>query len=72
MVKKKFDLFEEASSNKLELNRALDTINARFGKGTQTFGSQKRGYSEKNGSIEFERLENYYTHSSDLLTVKCI
>ncbi|MEZ8363119.1 DUF4113 domain-containing protein [Vibrio splendidus] len=70
--KKQFDLFEEASSNKLELNRALDTINARFGKGTLTFGSQKRGYSEQNGSIEFERLENYYTHSSDLLTVKCI
>ena len=70
--KKQFDLFEEPSSNKLELNSALDTINARFGKGTLTFGSQKRSYKEQKGNIQFERLEDYYTDSSDLLTVRCI
>ncbi|MEZ9423512.1 MULTISPECIES: hypothetical protein [Vibrio] len=43
----------------IELNRALETINARFEKGTLTFGSQKGGYSEQGGSIDIPILVTY-------------
>lgn len=69
---KQFDLFEPNFDNKPKLNNTMDTLNARFGKNTISFGSQKRLYREQNGSIEFSRLEDYYTDATDLLRVKCI
>ncbi|EMY6611090.1 DUF4113 domain-containing protein [Vibrio harveyi] len=70
--KKQLDLFNRFD-NKDKLNTAIDSLNARFGKGTIIFGAQKRAYMEREGdSIQYSRLEDYYTDCSDLLRVKCI
>lgn len=69
--RKQFELFD-SFDNKTPLNSALDKLNLRFGKGAIGYASQSRSYREKNGDIEFEELENYYTDIDEILNVQCI
>lgn len=67
---KQWELFNNFD-NKEPLNKALDQLNARFGKGTVKFGSQSRIYNEKHGQVKLEVLEDYYTNVNQMLSVKC-
>lgn len=69
--KKQFELFSNFD-NKTPLNTTLDSLNLRFGKGAIGYASQSKSYREKDGDIEFEELENYYTDINEILTVQCI
>ncbi|CCN40142.1 Nucleotidyltransferase/DNA polymerase involved in DNA repair [Vibrio nigripulchritudo FTn2] len=68
---KQFSLFD-TSDNKPELNSTMDALRSRFGSSAIKFASEKSEYSERQGNITFERLEDYFTDISDLICVKCI
>ncbi|BBM67669.1 DNA polymerase V subunit UmuC (plasmid) [Vibrio alfacsensis] len=68
---KQFSLFDERD-NKPELNAAMDSLRLRFGASAIKFASEKVLYKEKQGSINFERLENYFTDIQDLIEVQCV
>ncbi|OEE38279.1 nucleotidyltransferase [Vibrio genomosp. F10 str. ZF-129] len=68
---KQFELFNDFD-NKESLNTTVDLLNTRFGKGTLTFGSETRSYSEAPGQIRMQELEDYFTDYNKLLSVKCI
>lgn len=69
---KQYELFDGEVDSNSAVTSVLDSINNRFGKGTITYGSQQRKYSESAGNIKFSRLEDYFTDLEDLIKVKCI
>lgn len=50
----------------------MDSLRLRFGASAIKFASEKVLYKEKQGSINFERLENYFTDIQDLIEVQCV
>ena len=67
------DMFSLSHTEDREnLNKTLDNLNERFGRGTLCFASQQNRYKESEGDIEILELEDYLTDKDSLLIAYCI
>ncbi|MDK9790109.1 Y-family DNA polymerase [Vibrio sp. D431a] len=68
---RQLDMFQENKDN-VRLMKALDGLNARFGKGSVSFASQQTTALKTKGNLELLELSNYLTNYNQIVEIKCI